>query len=221
MKISSTIRAQSIRTLKPRIFDPFSGFQLVEEVQEQYHFKQAPTPQEITNSAPSNFVFGKIRNGDQEIAIEGMTITYFGNFATVVTAWTRTSTDDADFFLDSISKWMAEKHDLDLAPTLPMNYFSQLEVVLEKTLQKRLEGLQRFGESIGGLLRAYGFKDYPDFEPTGFSMHHDGTKPERYAGSFSLERRAGASFESNKYFTQAPLKTFDHVALIEQIEKWL
>jgi hypothetical protein len=215
------MRAQSLLTLRPRIFDPLSAHALVEQIQEEYHFKQAPTPQDIANAAPSNFVFGKVRRGDEEIAVEGMSVTNFGTFATVVAAWTRTSTEDADFFLNSISAWMTRRHQIDLTPTMPTNYFSQLEVVLEKTFHKRLAGLQQFGMAIGSLLRGYGFDKYPDFEPSGFSLNYDGTKPDRYAGAFSLERRAATSYESNKYFTQAPLKTNDHIAILEQIERWL
>lgn len=221
MKISSVMRAQSMRTLRPRIFDPFSGHTLVEEIQEQYHFKQVPTPQDITNGVPSNFIFGKVRKGDEDIPIEGMSVTYFGTFATVVTAWTRTSTDDADFFLKSVSDWMTRKHQLDLTPTMPTNYFSQLEVILDKTLLQRLVGLQQFGTAVGALLRHYGFHKYPDFEPSGFSLNFDGTKPDRYASAFSLERRVGTPFEDNKYFTQAPLRTDDHIEILKQIERWL
>ena len=38
---------------------------------------------------------------------------------------------------------------------------------------------------------------------------------------FTIERRSGRSFEDNRYFSSAPLRTSDHLVCLEQIEKLL
>jgi len=221
MEISSVLRAQSVRTTKPRAFDAVSAFELVDAVKDRYNFRQVPTTQEINAGSPTNFVFGKMREGDREVTIESFSIVYYGTFATGITAVTRSSTDDADLFLDDLRQWAVDKYKFDATPIIPANYHSQLEVIFNKTLDKRFEGLKQFGVTVADFLRGYGFNKYPDFEPIGFSMHFDGTKPDRYAAAFSLERRGGASYESNKYFAQAPLKTDHHIEVLRQIEEWL
>ena len=221
MELFSVLRAQSVRTIKPRAFDSISAYELVEEVKEKYKFRQGPTTQEIASGSPTNFVFGKMPQGDHGIVIESLNITYYAAYATSVNAVTRSSTDDADIFLNDLERWVVGKYKLDLSPLFPTNYHSQLEVGFNTSLNKRFAELNPFGVAIGKLLRSYGFDKYPDFEPTGFSLHYDGTKPERFASAFSLERRAGAPWQTNKFFAQAPLRTADHIAVLRQIEEWL
>jgi hypothetical protein len=36
---------------------------------------------------------------------------------------------------------------------------------------------------------------------------------------FLIERRAGEPYSKNRYFSSAPLRTIDHVRVLEQIEK--
>jgi len=38
---------------------------------------------------------------------------------------------------------------------------------------------------------------------------------------FLLERRAGASYQQNRYYSGAPMKTADHIRLLEIIEREL
>jgi hypothetical protein len=57
-------------------------------------------------------------------------------------------------------------------------------------------------------------------EPFGIAFSADyslipGMKP----APFRLERRAGLGFDTNLYVSQAPLRTADHIKLLEQLEK--
>src|ERR1019366_7101267 len=79
-------------------------------------------------------------------------------------------------------------------------------------------------ELVTGLVRGYGFTACPDYEPSSFILFFDNSKftnPPTFAGSFLVDRRAGAGYEENRYYSQAPLRTADHIALLNELEKLL
>jgi hypothetical protein len=46
----------------------------------------------------------------------------------------------------------------------------------------------------------------------------EGLKTRRRPNRFTLERRIGLPFSANVFFSQAPLKSGDHLALLEALE---
>ena len=58
-----------------------------------------------------------------------------------------------------------------------------------------------------------------EYSVTGFTMRSDPDKTTRLsASSFSLDRRINVSFEKELYFSEAPLKTDDHLDLLRSLE---
>ncbi len=57
-----------------------------------------------------------------------------------------------------------------------------------------------------------------NFEPVSISLHFDLTKTKMNPGHFSIERRADVPFSESTYFSQAPLRTAEHLALIQEFE---
>lgn len=53
---------------------------------------------------------------------------------------------------------------------------------------------------------------------THFETDLQGPKTRRRPVRFTLERRAGIPFDKHVFFSQAPIRTEDHLALLEQIE---
>ncbi len=100
-----------------------------------------------------------------------MTITYFGNFTTSIAVTNKISTDISEYFLEDLAQWANKNYDIDIIPVVPTTYHSQLHVVFDKDLNHRLAVLQSLGSDITQCFRNYGFANYPDFEPIGFSMH--------------------------------------------------
>lgn len=220
MKSLRVLRAAAFRALKPRLFDPVFPLELVEFVKERYDFKQVPTVQELA-SGPANFMLGKLTAGEHSITVEQLSVVYVGMQATSVSVATRTSTDDAELFLNDLIHRIADGYGLDSGEVFPRAYHSQVEFAFERSLAGQFEELVRIGHEITEFIKGYGKEDCPEFEFGGFSMHFDTTKPQSMPipTPFAVERRVGAPYEENKYFSQGPLKTKHHVDVLRLLEE--
>ncbi len=224
MKITAVIRAQAVYALKPNVFGSVQTIELADALQQRYTFRQIPTIQELTNppaGQPASFVWGKKTLKGREITVARLEAMNYPALATTIMVSTATSTDDCDLVLEDLIKWVSETFHLDTKPVFPTNYLTQLEVQLEKRIKDHLRFLESAGRSITQSLKKYGFAACPDYEPTAFSMYYDTgklTNPPTFATAFSLERRVGVPFEEDKYFSQAPLKNQDHIAMLNELE---
>jgi hypothetical protein len=98
-------------------------------------------------------------------------------------------------------------------------YESTLLVRSNARILQSLDALAPIQEFISKSLKtATGLE--AKFEPFGLTLAADhslipGLKPV----NFRLERRGGLSFDTNYYLSQAPLRTPDHLKLLERLEK--
>src|SRR5260370_6765000 len=88
------------------------------------------------------------------------------------------------------------------------SYTSQLEVELDIAMDKPFLSLSQIGEKISQFVQGYGFSDLsPKFSLTGMSFFFDNSKLTMTPfPAFTLDRRTQKSFETNLYFSQAPLR---------------
>jgi hypothetical protein len=224
MKTTSVLNASTIRSFKPRLFDGLSVYELVDAVKERYQFRGFPTEEKLQTQPqlPTSFLYGKVSRQDRIIVIDQLLVTYLDR-ATSIGVNTKSSTDDADFFLDDLMAWAKKRYpSIDFATTSSNFYHSQLEVVFDKPLSNAFKQTQKLGQTITKLLRRSGYERCADFEVAGFSMHIDNSKGlVPVLPAFSIERRVGAPYEENKYFSQAPLGTKDHESVLEELEQIL
>ena len=222
MESFSVIRASAFRALKPFLFEKIVPLELMTAVKERYGFLKAP---DGSPNQPVDFQAGKLKlkNG-KIISVEQFFATYVGNSLTSLAAATRSSTDDSEAFLEDLIEWAGSEYKLDTRQTKPRAYFSQVEFVVSKPLSKYFAELQELGDIIVKFVTGYGLEECPPFELGGFSMHYDVVTYDNVKPSpqpFAIERRVGSPYDQNKYFSQAPLRTQDHVAVLEKLEKIL
>ena len=219
MKEITVLRAQTAQVFKAGQLQRLPLFDLVEEIKDRYNFRTAPSPEQILQpaaSAPARFVFGKFG----KVTIETFEVLEAMAVGVGLAAACRTSTDDSGAFLDHLVGWLSTEYKIEREPIWPTQFQSQMEVVVEGSIAKRLEGFSSIGDAISRLLRGYG--QAAMFEPIGISLHCDpGQTQIPIPGYFTFERRAGLAYDQNRYFSQSPLKTSDHKAVIEQIERLL
>lgn len=221
MKSVTVLRAAAFRALRPRLFDSVVTAEMIEAVKKRYQFRQFPSVEELTER-PASFGFGKIKRRSAWIIIEQLSVSYVGIQTTSVAASTRTSTDDADFFLDQLISWVSKKYRLDTSSAFAPAYQSMLEVGFDAPISDKFEELRFVGQKVTNYVRDYGELDCPEFELEGFSMHFQpmpGLLPSPLP--FSVQRRVGAPYAENKFFSQAPLKTRDHQVVLRNLEKLL
>jgi len=223
MKRTNIFKAASSRFLRPRLFDGYSPFELVEAVKERYHFNEVPTARQLSThprpTRPASFIYGKMEAEDRLIRVEQFLVRSLVPHATLLTASTRTSTKEADMFLNDLLTWAKEKYDLDTSPAFPAAYESQLAVTFDPSFGGS-EVFTMLGQGITGLVRGYGFKDCHAFELVEVSMRCEGAQLEQYrACPFSLKRQVAPLSNEYQYFSQAPLRTTDHERLLAELER--
>ena len=133
----------------------------------------------------------------------------------------KSSTELLDAFLLDLTHWMEATFSLRKIETHNINraYESTLLVRSGAKLLQALGALAPVQEIITKSLKAAtGLES--KFEPFGISLGADYTLiPGLKPINFRLERRGGLSFETNYYISQAPLRTPDHLKLLEKLEK--
>jgi len=133
----------------------------------------------------------------------------------------KSSTDVLDAFLQDLNEWMETTFSLRKVETHAINraYESTLLVRSNAKLLQVLDALAPMQEFISKYLKAATGLE-ARLEPFGISFGADyslipGLKPI----NFRLERRGGLSFDTNYYISQAPLRTPDHLKLLDRLEK--
>jgi len=218
----SVIRASAFRALKPLLFEKIVPLELATKVKEKYGFIAAPSVNVLNQ--PADFQAGKYSYQNKIVSIEQFFVAYVGNRATSLGASTRVSTDVSEEFLQDLIGWAANEYGLETTEVLPRAYFSQVEFVFPKSLSQHFAELQQIGTAITKFVNGYGLANCPPYEFDGFSMNFDLIKFEDLKPMpqpFAIARRAGSKYEEKKYFSQAPLRTQDHRAILEQLEQIL
>lgn len=222
MKLENIILGRAIRIV--RIIGRPGGFYLHDLNQamvERYGFVKVPTKlEEFDETKGVTYQHGKfsIKTAD---ASREIVIGSFQVYSNGLIADTSSSTDHADQFLDDVIAWAGKTYGI----TIPDNqkieniYLSNLEVSTIKPLPVYIPSASILVEDISRYLNQYGLKHEP-YEATGFMLHFDKTlSPNSFLTNFTLARREGVPFAAGLYFSSAPLKTTDHIALLEKLEK--
>jgi hypothetical protein len=216
MNVTAVILARTIRMIEQKraIYLP----DLVDAVRQRYGFVKFPqAPREIMaqddTTTPLLFEHGKFEPEGRMILIQRLEL-----FRQLVTADAATSTEDADVFLDDLLTAGAA-----IVSTGPRRlYMSQLEVSYAGNIPIPERMAPAYGVLARGLSRIL-----PTYEPaiwppevppgvfriTGTAMCPDPASIQ-LACDFRFERRANAPFRDNLHFSQAPLRTADHIALL-------
>jgi hypothetical protein len=219
MKHHTVLSASVIRSFKPRLLDPIVG-EFIGAIKRRYHFDAGPqVNQQIGLMA--GFQSGRFSWKRRSIPIDQLNITYIDQRVTSIGVLTKRSTDDGVAFLDDLMSWAKRQYRLNATETFPTFYHSQLEVVFDVEPKRGFPSLQSLGQTVQRHLSKYGIES-PEYEPTSIIMFIDTLNKQAPAPTpFAIERRVGSEFSENKFFSQAPLTTADHLAVLKQFEESL
>lgn len=214
MKVENILLARAIRLLK------FTGHTLhmsyvVRQLVEQYKFLKVPqTLEEYDDAKGITFAHGKFSSGVRDVVIDSFQV-----FNNGIVADTREDTDESDKFLDDIIEWSMKALGRVLSSQIVERvYLSNLEISLKTPISNYNPSAQKLSGALSRSLTEYGIKHGP-IEMVSVALNFDRTKvPDSILTNFTLQRREGTPFESGLYFSTAPLKTKDHIALLQMIE---
>jgi hypothetical protein len=225
MKLIQIILGRSVRLCTA--ISPFGGLYLPQvgsELQKRYGFVRIPTaPEDFVATNGITFEHGRfhVPKGQGRKSLD-IVIDRFQVFTDGILVDTKGDVESADLFLDDVLSWATQILGLKVAEYPPMRkqFVSQVEVHLDMEYPALFERINLLGEKIQTHLTQYGL-EAPPFEVSSVSIGFDKTKLAANVSltAFIVERREQKPFESNIFFSSAPLRTADHLELLKQFEQ--
>lgn len=213
MRLVKNLFAQVIRfgDLLPIEGKHLYGRNLVRAFEDKYGFVESPkTVAEFDLSKGVAFLHGYF---DNRILIDKVEIYNNG-----IVVETKSTTDDCLAILKDITEWAKEKASITFveATQLPQLYQSHVEIEMDIDLMSKLSAFQVVGAELNKMISLYNEVDR-HYQLAAFSFHVDQANPGPMP--FKFERRANQPFTSNLFFSSSPLKTGDHLRLLDVLER--
>lgn len=216
-EIRQVLSAQVIR-LVAAIQPPAPRADIVKKLQERYKFLKVPTTVEELfpvdpSTHPIKFEQGRFTRDDKsEVVIESFLL-----LPNALVAQTHTSTDDAEAFLKDYIDDANKESTETITPFGAPLYVSQIEFSSDRPLEHHAPSLKSAAEALDALVANYGSKT-PPYRVSGITVNFDFTALGGIvAAHFSIERRSGIPDPLNVFFSHAPLKTSDHIVLLQRL----
>lgn len=150
-----------------------------------------------------------------DVAIESLEIYNDG-----VVISSRSDTDIIDAFLLEFCNWLENELGMSFIQTHTIDriYSSTILFETDKNILKPLDTLAKIADILQLDLKENSDLDVK-YEPFGWTLSSDTTQnPALKPISLRIERRAGTEFSMQHYISAAPLKTKQHLALLEKLE---
>ncbi len=184
----------------------------VRETAEQFHFQKYPqTLDEFDTQKGMEFVSGRLGK---------KTISKFVIWNNILVVESRFTTTETQEMLQEMLLWGTEKFKLTYSPEMIQHYayVSDLSFYSDAPLLSLDPLLRRIAERIGSSLTKI-WQEPILYEPFDLKIGHDPLARKWGIAPFQITRRAEHRFSENKYFSEAPLPTDEHIALLEEYEK--
>lgn len=184
---------------------------VIKAVVERYRFQSYPSTFDEMMSDPKKFNIGEW-NGVQ---IEDLSAYNDG-----LIVGGRCRTDVLEGMLEDLMGIMESQFHTRRIPSPNDGRFFESGVVVrfDQRILSKLDFLSVVHEDIETFLSGYGLGPF-EYAPSGLISDSD---PSKIVGRrplpFSLARRVSVPYEENLWFSGAPLKTDDHIALLENVE---
>ena len=184
----------------------------IAQVAERYNFVSAPRSTEELGGSKAEFRHG---------LFEGNAIETLDVYTDGVVVASRSDTDFIDEFIVDLVAWLESDHGISTVETHTISkmYESTLLVESERDVFQPFEAYADILGMIEKALRdASGLEiAYQNF---GLSLSADQTRnPALKSAPFRFERKEGIEFSLHQFFTVAPLKTKQHLAVLERLEQ--
>jgi len=214
MEILNVIKARSIWLFDINELNP-SGRSLGPEflfwLKDHYNFSKAPSSSnEVDDTKALAFLGGRF-----EPSTEDSVDVDFKLYNDGVIADTRRSTKVSDQFIENLLNTAAKLYKLNYGPDIVRRklYLSEINLKSDRHLETAYAGFKEFGDKLFDVL---GRK----FEFSSVAWWADPETPNRNA-QFRFERKLGAAFSEQRYYSSAPMQTEDHLKLLVELEKIL
>jgi hypothetical protein len=185
---------------------------IIRKLVERYQFQSFPQKlEDFDETKGVTLALGRIGNRN----VDKVVIYNWG-----LSLETTSSTADAEKLLDEALVWGAQNLHLHYDPNMVKRkaYVSHVTFYSNAPLLSLNPVLDATGEQISRAVTATLKLPYT-FQPAGIMIGIDPEEQRIPIQRFSIERREGAAFRENKYFSAAPIPTDLHLRLLEEFER--
>ena len=183
---------------------------------EKYSFQTFPKSIADLDQEKKGYLF---KMGEFQSA-EGAITVNFSFFGDGVVAETWSSTENGDAFLEELLRSAAGKFGLSYRPEMirTKTYISELTIELDHSLGDINPKIARFCETLNGIFLRH---HLAPFEMTGMSFGPDTLATAYKPPGLLIERKAGAPFTQNRFWSKSAFTTKEHQFALEEFEKLL
>lgn len=214
MRLSAVVLARVLAFIEPYDLAPKGGIdfpELAREMGKYFRFEKSPqTLEEHDLTKGAEFHLGRFGKKP---------ITKFVVWPNILVLETRSSTDDSKSLIEEILLWGRERFNLTYEPGMikKFGYVSDLTFYSDAPILSANPLLDRIADKASESLTSI-WKEPVRFEPIEFKIGHDPLSRKWALAPFQITRRAETQFSENKYFSEAPLPTNEHISLLEEYE---
>jgi hypothetical protein len=183
---------------------------------EKYSFQTAPKSIADADKEKKGFIF---QAGEFQSA-EGPLQVNFSFFSDGIVAETWSSTEHGDAFLEEVLRLAVSKYGLTYNPDMVQrkSYISELVVQLDHLPAEINPRIAGFCEKLNKLFARH---HLAPFEMTGMLFAPDVLASSYKPPGLLIERKQGAPFAQNRFWSKSPFTTKDHLFALEEFEKLL
>jgi hypothetical protein len=144
----------------------------------------------------------------------------FSFFSDGVVAETWSSTENGDVFLEDVLRSAATNYGLTFKPEMihRKSYISELVVHLDHLPSEINPRITAFCETLN---RIFARHHLSPFEMTGMMFAPDVLATSYKPPGLLIDRKQGAPFSQNRFWSKSPFTTKDHLFALEEFEKLL
>lgn len=212
MELLSIQRARSIWLFDADDLNPRGknlGAKLIDWLRATYHFTRVPANvSDLDETKALYYAGGQFKARSEPIDVE------LRIYTDGIVGDTRSSTKDTDAFLSNVLQSAANEFSLPYKPELVRRKLYVSEVTV-KCIRHLAVVNPKLSDFSAKLTRAIGAKSPLELASIGFWPD---VVPNPGASVFRFERKWGAEFSDNRYYTRAPLQTDKHLELLQQLE---
>ncbi|MGI0080456.1 MAG: hypothetical protein ACRECH_12630 [Nitrososphaerales archaeon] len=214
MELLSVVLARAIAWVEPAELNPKGAIfypDLAHALVARYGFQKFPQTFDDFNEAKGvTFTAGRIG----ESVIDQVIIYAYG-----IVLDTRSSTQESRRLLEEALLWGSNDLGLVYKPSMikRWQYASNITFRSDVPLATAHSAFLRLAGNLSEAI-SEGSGEKLEYEAVSIAFDYDQLLRKHPLGRFSIQRRENTPFSENKYFSDAPLPTDIHIALLEQLE---
>lgn len=188
---------------------------VIAAVQARYGFTDVPKDlSELDPGKGVDFLHGKFESAGGPVVIN-----LFKYYSAGILAQSSATVENTELFLIDLIEFASSEFDLQTDSRFESNFVeSQIVVESKIDLDALLTVQSKIIEFINAEIASRGFVHH--FLTTGFEIGYDSVAyPRPGLSAFTLQRRLNEPFDSNLYYSRAPLTTNAHLSLLANLEK--